>query len=57
MYVEFEEVEEGIGYEVECAVYVFFDAEEKLQRLAGLVTDGEGYVLELTAGVGDLDCF
>ena len=54
MDVEFEEVEEFVGYEVDGAVYFFFDAEVEFERAAGFVAYGEGNVLELAGGIGDL---
>jgi hypothetical protein len=42
--VVFEKVEERVVYEVNGAVYVLFDAEEQLERPAGLVACREWYV-------------
>lgn len=54
MDVEFEEVEELVGYKVDGAVYVFFDAEEEFEGAARFVAHGEGDVLEVASGVCDL---
>jgi hypothetical protein len=43
--VEFQQVEELIGDEVNGAVYVFFEAEEKFEGPPRFVACGEGYVL------------
>jgi hypothetical protein len=53
--VEFEEVEEFVGYEVDGTVYVALDAEVKFEGAPSLVAGGEGDVLELVGGVGDLE--
>jgi hypothetical protein len=52
--VELEQVEEFVGYEVDGAVYVFFDAEVEFEGASGFVADGEGYVLELAGSIGYL---
>lgn len=52
--VEFEEVEELVGYEVDGAVYFSFDAEVEFEGAACLVAHGERNVLELAGGIGDL---
>jgi hypothetical protein len=53
--VEFEEMEEFVGHEVDGAVYIALDAEVEFEGAASLVAGGEGDVLELVGGVGDLD--
>jgi hypothetical protein len=52
--VEFEEVEEFVGYEVDGAVYVFFHAEVEFEGPARFVADWERDVLELAGRVDDL---
>lgn len=52
--VEFEEVEEFVGYEVDGAVDFALDAEEELEGAAGFIAYGEGDVLELARGIGDV---
>lgn len=50
--VEFQQVEELVRDEVYRAVDFALYAEEELERPSGFVARGEGYVLELAAGVG-----
>lgn len=52
--VEFEEVEEGVVDEVDCAVDFLFDAEVELERAAGLVACECWDVGELAGFVGDV---
>jgi len=52
--VEFEEVEEGVGDEVDGAVEVAFDAEGEFKRASGFIAGWEGDVLELAGCVCDL---
>lgn len=54
MDVEFEEVEEGVGDEVDGAVEVAFDAEGEFKWAAGFVAGWERDVLELAGCVCDL---
>jgi hypothetical protein len=52
--VEFKQVEEFIGDEVNGAVEVAFNAEGEFEGASGFVAEGEGYVLKLSGGVCDL---
>lgn len=47
-------MEEFVGYEVDGAVYVFFEAEEEFEGSTRFVADREGDVLEVAGGIGDL---
>jgi hypothetical protein len=52
--VEFEEVEEFVGHEIDGAVYIFFHSEVEFEGPPGFIADGERNVLELAGGVDDL---
>ena len=54
MDLEFQEVKEFVGYEVDGAVEVALDAKVEFEGPPGFVARGEGDVLELARGVGDL---
>lgn len=54
MDVEFEEVEELVGYEVDGAIHVFLDAEVEFEGTPGFVAYGEWNVLKLARGICDL---
>lgn len=54
MYVELEEVEEGIVDEVDRAVDVFLGAEDELERSTRFVACWKWDVGELARGVGDV---
>lgn len=54
MDIEFEEVEELIGYEVDGAIEVALDAEVEFEGPPGFIARGEGDILELARGVGYL---
>lgn len=51
MDVEFEEVEEWVGYKVDSAIYIFFDTKKELERSPSFIASREGNVLELALGV------
>lgn len=52
--VELQEVEEGVGHEVDGAVDLLLDPEEELQRPPRFVARREGDVLKLPVRVGDV---
>lgn len=54
MYVEFEQVEEGVGNVFEGAIERLLDAEEELQGATGFGARGKGNILKLTGGIGYL---
>ena len=54
MDVEFQEVEEGVGHEVDSAIDLLLHAEEELQGPPRFVARREGDVLQLPVRVGDV---
>jgi hypothetical protein len=52
--VELQQVEEGVGHEVDGAVDLLLDPEEELQRPPRFVARREGDVLQLPVRVGDV---
>jgi hypothetical protein len=55
MDVEFEQVEELVGYEINGAVHVFFNAKVEFEGTSGFIADREGYVLKLARCVDNLE--
>lgn len=54
MNIELEEVEKGVGDEVDCAIYLALRTVIEFERLVGFAADGEGDPVEVSAGVFDM---
>lgn len=54
MDVEFEKMEEGIGYKVESAIHFGFVAVVEFEGFASLVTDGKGNPFDFVLCVFDM---
>jgi hypothetical protein len=52
--IEFKQVIERVGYEVDGTIDIFLHAEDQFQRSSGLVTGRKGYIDEVSRFVRDV---